>query len=927
MKNILNIHPFIYLSVFFAVFLCTVSLPAQPEQFNHPELEWKSIETDHFIVHYHQGTVRTANLVAHIAEEIYPHITGLYQQWPDRKTEFIIRDTDDYSNGGAYFYENKIEIWAQSMDYILRGTHHWLRDVVTHEFTHIISMQKAFKFGHNIPAGWIQVFGYESERRPDVVRGFPNVLVSYPISGVVIPTWVAEGASQFQSPSKRFDYRDSHREMLLRDRVLNNKLLDINEMGVFGKNSIGNESAYNQGFSFVNFLSLTFGDSVIRDLFHHASAIPTINFNQVMKKVTGISADSSYRLWKDYLIDTYQQRTRFIQANVQEGVPLAAEGIGNIHPVFSPDGKKLAFVQSISDYLSANALTIMDMESGQKKILTGPIASSVSWSPDGRYLTFSQQTDRQANGSSYWDLYVYDVKRNRSLQLTRGMRATNPDWSHDGQKLIFVVHADGLTNLFSLTLDEFIWIKKKNLWHTAYYDFERHELVAEIPLERKKNWQRYYRRVEFWGQEIAQLTHFTDGRQIYHPRWSPGDSYIIFDTSTDFCRDIARIPATGGELEFILNAPYDERYPSFRPGSNEIFYASDETGIFNIYSYNLENGQKKAHTNVLGGAFMPTLNARGDLAFALYTDQGYKIHWIQKVNEIPAEHLIYDENYEAKIPVLSHRDETLPPLSARPYQRSFGPLGIMPRLFIDYGTIKPGIYFYSNEILNKMFLMGGFDINWNREYNLFIITEFNLLQPTIFLEFYNQSAQVEDKFTDPDSFYTSNDKIKVNFNLIEADLGLRSRYKDYFHWEISYIFSLYRANIDPYSFVELASQQRYFFPEFRYTYLRGHVLSLRLKREKIFPYLDREVNPRKGYTLAFRYTREWNRFLDDFSTQGGDIKEVYSKYYFNRYHLDIEQYLAIPLTRYHSMALRFQGGYIDKPVDDFFIFLLVVSWV
>lgn len=920
LKNLLNIHSLIFPRVIFTVCLWFILLPAQPEQFNHPELEWKSIETEHFIVHYHQGTVRTANLVAHIAEEIYPHITGLYQQWPDRKTEFIIRDTDDYSNGGAYFFENKIEIWAQSMDYILRGTHHWLRDVVTHEFTHIVSMQKAFKFGHNVPAGWIQIFGYESERRPDVVRGFPNVLVSYPISGVVIPTWVAEGASQFQSPSRRFDYRDSHREMILRDRVLNHRLLDLNEMGVFGKNSIGNESAYNQGFSFVNFLTRTFGDSVIRDLFQQASDVQVINFNQAMKKVTGISADSSYQLWKNYLTETYQQRTSLIRQHVQEGTSLVDEGIGNIHPAFSPDGKKIAFVQSISDYLSVNALTILDIETGQKEVLTGPIASSVSWSPDGRYLTFSRQIDLQANGSSYWDIYVYDVKRNKSLRLTRGLRAINPDWSHDGQKLVFVVHADGLTNLFSLTLDEFIWIKKKNLWHTYYYDFERHELVTEVPPERKKDWPLYYRRVEIWGQSISQLTHFTDGRQIYHPRWSPDDSYIVFDTSTDFCRDIAKIPAAGGEFEFILNAPYDERYPSFRPERNEIFYASDETGIFNIYSYNLENGQKKVYTNVLGGAFMPTLNKRGDLAFALYKNQGYKMHWIQNVSEIPINDLVYDENYEAKIPVLNNRDSTYHPLPAQPYQRRFGPLGIMPRLFIDYGTVKPGLYFYSNEILNKMSLMGGFDINWDREYNLFILSEFNLLKPTIFLEFYNQSARVEDKFSDPDSFYTSQDKIKVNFNLIEADLGLRGKYKDHFQWEISYIFSLYRANIDPYSFIELASQQLYFSPEFRYTYLRGHVLSLRLRREKIFPYLDREVNPRKGYTLAFRYTREWNRFLDDFSTQGGDIKEIYSKYYFNRFYLDVEQYLAVPFTRYHSVAVRFQGGYIDETVDDFFHF-------
>ncbi|MCB0293272.1 MAG: hypothetical protein KDH97_23660, partial [Calditrichaeota bacterium] len=90
---------------------------------NHPELKWESIETEHFLVHYHQGTARTANVVAEIAEDIYPAITGLYDYEPSSKVEFIIKDTQDYANGAAYFFDNKIEIWAENLDYVLRGTH------------------------------------------------------------------------------------------------------------------------------------------------------------------------------------------------------------------------------------------------------------------------------------------------------------------------------------------------------------------------------------------------------------------------------------------------------------------------------------------------------------------------------------------------------------------------------------------------------------------------------------------------------------------------------------------------------------------------------------------------------------------------------------------------------------------------------------
>ena len=44
---------------------------AQSEEYNHPELKWFTIETRHFFVHCHNGTERTAKVVAKIAEEVY----------------------------------------------------------------------------------------------------------------------------------------------------------------------------------------------------------------------------------------------------------------------------------------------------------------------------------------------------------------------------------------------------------------------------------------------------------------------------------------------------------------------------------------------------------------------------------------------------------------------------------------------------------------------------------------------------------------------------------------------------------------------------------------------------------------------------------------------------------------------------------------
>src|SRR6187551_2805049 len=125
-------------TLFFFLIPILILVPAKKifSQFDsHPELDWFTIETPHFYINYHSGTERTANTIAKIAEEIYGPITSLYKYEPKEKISFIVNDVSDIANGATDYYGNRIEIFASSMDYDLRGTHNWLRNVITHEFT------------------------------------------------------------------------------------------------------------------------------------------------------------------------------------------------------------------------------------------------------------------------------------------------------------------------------------------------------------------------------------------------------------------------------------------------------------------------------------------------------------------------------------------------------------------------------------------------------------------------------------------------------------------------------------------------------------------------------------------------------------------------------------------------------------------------
>ena len=908
-------------------FLLPTSLFSQ-EIINHPELVWRTLETEHFRVNYHQGTARTANNVAKIAEDIYPAITGLYQYEPNKKVEFIIRDTQDYANGAAYFFDNKIEIWSENLDYVLRGTHNWLRDVITHEFTHIVSLQKALKFSRHVPAGWMQIFGYEGTRRPDVVRGFPNVLISYPLSGITIPVWYAEGVAQFQSPTKRFDYRDSHREMILRDRVMTGKVLGFQEMGHFGKNSIGNESSYNQGFAFVRYLSENYGDSVVSRLSDKAGAPLTLSFDGVIRKVTGKSATVLHREWRESLKALYTERLKTIEANLRTGEAWVGNGIGNMHPLASPDGKHVAYLATgDGDYLSQNSLVIENLETRKKTDVAAKITGSFGWSPDGKYLVYSAVRLTKKD-NLFNDLFIYDMANKKSHRLTRGLRARHPDWSHDGNTVAFVVESDGLTHLFTLDVGDLNSIIAKDGWREAYYDLNAHQVLEDREIGRQKGWNERYRKVGLRGGKLTQLTRFLDGRQIFHPRWSPDDDYIIFDTSIGFARDIAKISPTGGKISFVLQERFDERYPIFHPKTGELIYACDETGIFNIYSLNLQTGEKKAYTNVVGGAFMPSFALNGDLFYSQYINQGYKIYRIPLAQTVAPEKMRYIEDYARKIPRLTanQMDQSVSdPLPSKAYQNKFSGVSIMPRLLVDYGTVKPGFYIYTNELLDRLSFFGGGDINRRGDYNLFGIFQFNLAKPTAFIEVFNQSANIKDRLSLPE-FPTVNPSADVSFNLLQANVGLQGRFlpfkklRELFYARLEYIFSLYKAKLGSIAFFDPVTNDPVIFSPLRYDYLRGHAISLFLRHDGVRRDLDRAINPRGGRYVTVRIQREWNRFLDDFATDRVVNIELFKKYYFNRFELNWEEYFSMPYADRHSLTLRFQGGFIDAPVDSFFHF-------
>ena len=881
------------------------------DDFYHPELEWKTIETKHFFVNFHEGEERTAQVVAKVAEDIYGPVTSLYNHEPDSKVSFVIKDYDDYSNGAAYFFDNKIEIWASNLDFDLRGTHDWLRNVVTHEFTHIVQIQTSMKFGRNVPAIYLQWLGYESERRSDVLYGYPNVVVSYPLSGVVVPSWFAEGVAQYNRRELRYDFWDSHRDMILRMYALDGDMLTWNQMAIFGKTSLGNESSYNAGLAFVSYISDHYGEDKIVEIAKNLSSLTEMTIDGAIERALGKSGEDVYNEWCTYLKKDYTERTSKVRTSLTPLDSISMVGFGNFYPAFSPDGKQLAYISNKeSDYFGQSGLYVYDLATKKEKLLKAGVRSSFSWSPDGKKMYYGRITRDNPHWSDVSDIYVYDIAADEETRLTHGLRASSPSISQDGRSIVYVAGKDGTLNLFTMSDS---------------------------------------------GTNVHQLTQYHNGEQVYHPKWSPDGKNILFDYSIKDGRDIAMVPANGGDVTFLVQTPDDERDGEFTPDGSHLVYASDKSGISNIYKLDIQTKSEEQVTNVLGGAYMPSLNTDGKIAIANYTSTGYKIMMLEDAKSLqsPGLYVTTATPTTSNPPsdtvvssvmtpqadwksLRSYNDLDLPRDTSREYHNIASSLSIIPFLRVDnynpknkgIDVIKPGAYVYSYDVLERVGFIAGAAINARLERDLFFNFDYrgkipglyNLgWEPAVSLELYNISRIADSHY----QFPLDTIPVEVTYDLLEFDAAFQQKFfVQNLDLELRYAHSRYTGAVGSVVLHDI-NNLPFSVPASSNLYFIGNDVSATFTFDGILPSRTMEINP-VGLKVKLRYDYEFSEFNPDnnYGVSDGSLVPIYNHPKFHRLEADWKEYIKLPAGE-HALTLEARGGSIlGPPVDDFFDFYI-----
>ncbi len=595
-----------------------------------PSFRWNTIETPHFLIHYHQGGEEIAKKAARIAEDVHARLTPRIKWEPKERTRLVLVDAMDESNGMAspLPYNQMIIFLTQPLGAPGFGDtsyDDWLRLVITHEYTHVLQLDMV----SGVPETIQNIFGRIY---------FPNMWQ---------PIWMIEGLAVYEETEQTSGGRGRSpgADMVLRMASLEGPFPSLDQASVFPDSWPAGRVPYLFGESFTRYIAGKYG----RDKLAEISTVYSGRGVPFLVQSTGLRVLKRYYgdLWLEWQNDLkyhyLKQQQDILAKGLSRSTGLTRRGYLNSYPAFSPDGTRIAC--SVENGHEFPGIYLMHADgTGDRKLVENVFPGSasgaaVSWSPDGNRLYYTKIEIRRNTGY-YNDIYYYDLKKDHEVRLTKGLRARDPHLSPDGKRLIFVQNRMAMTRLAMMELPP---------------DLRRPVGQKDITPVTSESVNQY-----------ATPRFSPDGTKIAVSLWQPGGNV-----------DIWLLDAQGNKLDEISRDRAVDGAPAWSPDGKDLYFSSDRTGVFNLHAYEIETRKLFQATNVVGGAFTPSPSPDGKtLAFSSYSAKGYDIHTlsIDRASWRPA------GSYRDPYPAVTYEEKPVETST-----RSYSPLStVYPRFWLPW---------------------------------------------------------------------------------------------------------------------------------------------------------------------------------------------------------------------------------------------------
>src|SRR5206468_627034 len=234
------------------------------------------------IIYFHQGEDRLAARLAVIAEETWRAIGRPLGTSPPALTHVVLVDQTELANGLATpIPYNTIVVtaaWPAGSEFIGK-TDDWLRLVFTHEFTHIVHMDRS--------DGWARV-----------LRGvFGRVPIAFP--NLFLPQWHIEGLATYEESAILGEGRLHAGDFgaLVGEAARTRRIEPLDRVNGGLTDWPDGLGAYAYGAGFHKYLAQRFGETSFSVLAKATAGRVPFTASRVFRQVYGLSLGT---LWRDY---------------------------------------------------------------------------------------------------------------------------------------------------------------------------------------------------------------------------------------------------------------------------------------------------------------------------------------------------------------------------------------------------------------------------------------------------------------------------------------------------------------------------------------------------------------------------------------------------------------------------------------------------
>jgi len=682
--------------VLFSVLLIVLQSYICPKY--HPEISWKEISNEKFIIVFPSGYETEALYTLNTAEQLYDQLFELWGGWVQihGRTRILLSDVYDVSNGSATFFPyNQVEIYLSTPppDSTIGNAKDWIKMALAHELTHI--------FNFNAGSG----FTYFMRK----------ILGSNPLlfPTLIMPGWLEEGfaiyaESQIDEGGRLNtpDYR-----LMLRKITEAGKMPNWGNIWGFPTHWPGRMSKYLYGAAFIKFLADTYGHSKIPEFLKNFAQNPIpititkdlkpvkLNVRQRLKNVFGKNLST---LWNEFLRQVENQcpePTGNKSHNPSSPLTLLTKkGKYNEYPLFGDQDNIFYANHNYKEYPGIYSLNIKNNKTRRLIDKSGINGMFYSQSEDKIYFS---AIDYYKSFYKYSDIYVLDLHKQTFEQLSKGKRLFYPAKSSIERNKIYCVQ------------------RIQNKSYLAVLDLET-------------------------GNTNTLSQGYTS---IAYPAVSPDNRYIAASIKTNHKEWAIGLFNLNGELEKLVTDGRIKCYYTTWKNAKELFFICGYRKSYKLACYNLNSESFQ----IFDDPQLPALRYftlepgknKTKIAVSIYDANGFNLALVN-IDELKRKRLSKDKiNLSSASKTIKHTAKKNPPpnphsYKIRPYHffREMIPKYINGAYRNGGNEIQPGILIGSHDLLMKhSFTMEAFYGLQSRTANFILNYTFDGFYPTLSIRY------------------------------------------------------------------------------------------------------------------------------------------------------------------------------------------------